>query len=163
MSVLRLKPALSPPPDGRQSQTALGVALGTRRLLASHGFTSLPELTLASGRRADIVGLGPDGTIWILEIKSSVADFRADGKWPDYRDFCDRFSFAVPEGFPIDILPADAGLVLADAFGAAVAREAPEHRLVAARRKSVTLRFAHAAAGRLHSLVDPQGAAGWMD
>ena len=163
MSVLRLKPALSPPPDGRQSQTALGIALGTRRLLASHGFTSLPELTLASGRRADIVGLGPDGTIWILEIKSSVADFRADGKWPDYRDFCDRFSFAVPDDFPIDILPADAGLVLADAFGAAVAREAPEHRLVAARRKAVTLRFAHAAAGRLHSLVDPQGATGWMD
>jgi hypothetical protein len=163
MSVLRLKPALSPPPDGRQSQTALGVALGTRRLLASHGFTSLPELTLASGRRADIVGLGPDGTIWILEIKSSVADFRADGKWPDYRDFCDRFSFAVPEDFPVDLLPADAGLVLADPFGAAVARDAPEHRLVAARRKAVTLRFAHAAAGRLHSLVDPQGAAGWMD
>ncbi len=163
MSLLRLKPALSPPTDGRQSETALGVALGARRLLASHGFTSVTELTLASGRRADIVGLGPDGTIWILEIKSSVADFRSDGKWPSYRDFCDRFSFAVPETFPIDILPADAGLVLADAFGAAVARAAPEHRLVAARRKAVTLRFAHAAAGRLHSLVDPQGAAGWMD
>ena len=162
MNVLRLKP-LSPPLDGRQSPTALGVALGARRLLASHGFTSVTELTLASGRRADIVGLGPDGTIWILEIKSSIADFRTDGKWPGYRDFCDRFSFAVPEGFPTDILPADGGLVLADAFGAAVAREAPEHRLAGARRKAVTLRFAHAAAGRLHSLVDPQGAAGWMD
>jgi hypothetical protein len=162
MSVLRLK-SLAPPPDGRQSQTALGVALGTRRLLASYGFASITELTLASGRRADIVGLGPDGTIWILEIKSSVADFRADGKWPGYRDFCDRFSFAVPEDFPTEILPADAGLVLADGFGAAVAREAPEHRLVGARRKAVTLRFAHAAAGRLHALVDPQGAAGWMD
>ena len=163
MSVLRLKPALSPTPDGRQSQTALAVALGTRRLLAGHGFASVTELTLASGRRADIVGLGPDGTIWIIEIKSSVADFRADGKWPRYRDFCDRFSFAVPGDFPTKILPTDAGLVLADAFGAAVARDAPEHRLAGARRKTVTLRFAHAAAGRLHSLVDPQGAAGWMD
>jgi hypothetical protein len=121
------------------------------------------ELALASGRRTDIVALGPDGTIWIIEIKSSVADFRADAKWPGYRDFCDRFSFAVPEDFPTEILPADAGLVLADGFGAAVVREAPEHRLVGARRKAVTLRFAHAAAGRLHALVDPQGAAGWMD
>src|ERR671917_1028466 len=88
------------PSDGRQSQTALGVALGARRLLASHGFASVTELTLASGRRADIVGLGADGTVWILEVKSSVADFRSDSKWPNYRDFCDRFSFAVPEDFP---------------------------------------------------------------
>ena len=118
---------------------------------------------MASGRRADIVGLGPDGTIWILEIKSSAADFRADEKWPGYRDFCDRFFFAVPQCFPIDILPPDAGLVLADPFGAAVMREAPEHRLAGSRRKAVTLRFAHAAASQLHMLVDPQGAAGWMD
>jgi hypothetical protein len=162
MSVLRLKP-IAPPPDGRQSQTAFGVALGARRLLASHGFASVPELTLASGRRADIMGLGPDGTIWIVEIKSSVADFRADGKWPEYRAFCDRFSFAVPADFPADILPSETGLILADSFGAAVARNAPEHRLAGARRKAVTLRFAQAAAGRLHMLIDPQGAAGWMD
>ena len=162
MGVLRLQPAIVPT-DGRQSQTALEVAVGTRRLLASHGFASLTELTLASGRRADIVALGPDGAIWIVEIKSSVADFRADGKWPGYRDYCDRFSFAVPPTFPIEILPVDAGLVLADAFGAAMARQAPEHRLNGARRKAVMLRFAHAAAGRLHMLVDPQGAAGSVD
>lgn len=163
MSVLRLKPAMAPPSDGRQSPTALGVAFGARRLLASHRFASVTELTLASGRRADVIGLGADGSIWILEIKSSVADFRADGKWPEYRDYCDRFFFAVPDSFPTQILPEDAGLVLADAFGAAVTREAPEHRLAGSRRKAVTLRFAHAAAGRLHMLVDPQGAAGWMD
>ena len=162
MGVLRLQPAIVPT-DGRQSQTALEVAVGTRRLLASHGFPSLTELTLASGRRADIVALGPDGAIWIVEIKSSVADFRADGKWPGYRDYCDRFSFAVPPNFPIEILPVDAGLVLADAFGAAMARQAPEHCLNGARRKAVMLRFAHAAAGRLHMLVDPQGAAGSVD
>ena len=160
MGLLRLQP-LAAPPDRRQSHTALEVAIGTRRLLASHGFASVTELTLASGRRADIVALGADGAIWIVEIKSSVADFRADGKWPEYRDFCDRFSFAVPTNFPIEILPTDTGLVLADAFGAAMAREAPEHRLNASRRKAVMLRFAHAAAGRLHMLVDPQGAAGW--
>src|SRR5215203_1269241 len=142
------------PSDGRQSPTALAVALGVRRLLASHGFTSVTELTLASGRRADIVGLGPDGCFWIIEIKSCVADFRSDGKWPDYRDFCDRFSFAVPTDFPTEILPLDAGLILADAYGAAVVRAAPEHRLNAARRKAVLLRFARAAAGRLHMLVD---------
>lgn len=163
MGVLRLQPALAPPLDGRQSQTALEVAIGTRRLLASHGFTSVPELTLASGRRADIAALGRDGAIWIVEIKSCVADFRTDSKWPGYRDFCDRFSFAVPSSFPTEILPTDAGLVLADGFGAAVVREAPEHRLNASRRKAVMLRFAHAAAGRLHMLVDPQGPAGTMD
>ena len=45
---------------------------------------------------------------------------------------------------------------------AAIAREAPEHRLAGARRKAVTLRFAHAAAARLHMLLDPQGAGGRM-
>ena len=163
MGVLRLNEVVSPPPDRRQSRAALAIALGTRRLLSSCGLTSVTELTLASGRRADIVALGPDGTIWILEIKSSVADFRADGKWPDYRDFCDRFSFAVAPDFPTHILPPEAGLVLADGFGAAIVREASEHRLAAARRKAMTLRFAQAAAARLHMLADPQGAAGWMD
>jgi hypothetical protein len=163
MNVLRLKPATSPAPDGRQSESALAIAIGTRRLLATHGFTSVTELTLASGRRADIAALGQDGTIWIVEIKSSLADFRADAKWPDYRDFSDRFFFAVADGFPTHILPPDTGLVLADGYGAAVVREAPEHRLAAARRKAMMLRFAHAAAGRLHLLADPQGATGWMD
>ena len=163
MGLPRIEPLLTPPPDGRQSERALAIAIGARRLLASAGFTSVTELTLASGRRADIVALCPKGTIWILEIKSCVADFRADGKWPDYRDFCDRFSFAVAPEFPTEILSADAGLVLADGFGAAVAREAPEHRLCASRRKAVMLRFAHAAAARLHMLADPQGASGHMD
>ena len=162
MNVLHPR-AIAPPVDGRQSPTALAVALGARRLLASHGFASVTELTLASGRRADIIALGAAGAIWIVEIKSCVADFRADAKWPDYRDYCDRFFFAVPNGFPTDILPDESGLILADSFGAAMVREAPEHRLAGARRKAVTLRFAQAAAGRLHVLVDPQGAGGWMD
>ena len=151
------------PPDGRQSATALAVATGTRRLLAGHGYATICEMTLASGRRADIVGLGRDGCIAIVEIKSSVADFRADGKWPEYQAYCDRLFFAVPTGFPTDILPDEAGLIVADAFGAALVREPPEHRLAGARRKAVTLRFAHVAANRHHILVDPAGAGGWMD
>jgi hypothetical protein len=152
--------ALSLPADRRQSPTAFAVALGVRRLLAGHGFVSVPEFTLASGRRTDILALGPDGTIWTVEIKSSLADFRTDGKWPDYRDFCDRFFFAVPVDFPTEVLPLDTGLMRADAHGAAIVREAPEHRLAAARRKALILRFAYAAAGRLHRIADPNGAGG---
>lgn len=154
---------LQPRPDGRQSETAASVCIGARRLLAGHGFATVTELTLRSGRRADIVGVGRDGSIWIVEIKSSLADYRADGKWPEYRDFCDRLFFAVPADFRTDVLPDDAGWILADAFGAALVRQAPEHRLPGARRKAVVLRFAHVAANRHHGLVDPSGVAGWMD
>jgi hypothetical protein len=157
------EPHLAPAADGRQSATALAVCTGVRRLLAGRGFASVTELTLASGRRADVIAVGPDGSVWIVEIKSSVADFRSDAKWPDYADYCDRFLFAVPTGFPTDILPAEPGLILADSYGAALMRDPPEHRLAGARRKAVLLRFAHAAANRHHALIDPEGARGWMD
>lgn len=150
--------ALSLPIDGRQSQVAAGLQRGVRRLFAALGHVSLPEFTLASGRRADVIALAPDGALTIVEIKSCVADFRADRKWPDYRDFCDRFFFAVPETLPVAILPAETGLIVGDAYGAAILREAPAHLLAGARRKAVTLRFARAAAGLLHSLADPSGA-----
>ncbi|MBV9078309.1 MAG: MmcB family DNA repair protein, partial [Methylobacteriaceae bacterium] len=84
-------------------------------------------------------------------------------KWPDYAAFCDAFLFAVPADFPVEILPEEAGLVLADGYGASLVREPPEHRLAPARRRAVTLGFAHAAANRHHALVDPVGARGWMD
>ena len=155
--------ALPVPVDRRQSTRALAICAGTRRLLAGHGIATVTEFTLASGRRADILGLGRDGCLWIVEVKSSHADFRADAKWPEYRDFCDRFFFAVGEDFGTERLPEDAGLIVADGFGAAILREGPEHRLAGARRKAVTLGFAHAAANRHHALVDPAGAQGWMD
>ncbi|MBV1706370.1 MAG: MmcB family DNA repair protein [Hyphomicrobiales bacterium] len=145
----------APPPDGRQSETALMVARGVRRLLRQQGFSSLPEVGLMSGRRADILAMGPDGTLHIVEIKSSVADFRADQKWRDYRAHCDRLYFAIPGTVPQDIMPEDAGLIIADAYGAAIIREAPVHRLAPATRRVVLLRFAHVAAGRLHALWDP--------
>jgi hypothetical protein len=142
------------PQDGRQSGTALFVARGTRRLLRRLNFSTVTELPLLTGRRADIVALAMDATIF--KIKSSVADFRADAKWRDYRAHCDRLIFAIPETVPIEITPEDAGLILADAFGAEILRQAPEHRMAAATRRAVLMRFARAAAHRLHRLSDPE-------
>ena len=53
------------------------------------------EVSLANGRRADVAAVAASGEIWIVEIKSSVEDFRTDQKWPEYRDYCDRLFFAV--------------------------------------------------------------------
>src|SRR5215207_6039355 len=145
------------PVDGRQSQTALKVARGTARLLHAHGYCVVSELPLASGRRADLVALGRDGEIWIVEIKSSVADFRADQKWMDYRMHCDRLFFATSVEVPCEIFPKDAGLIVADAFGASIVCAAPEHRMPAPTRKAMTLRIAQCAALRLQSLIDPAG------
>jgi hypothetical protein len=149
-------PALVPV-DGRQSETALKIARGTARLLHLHGFCVVGELSLPSGRRADLVALGGDGEIWIVEIKSSIADFRADQKWTDYRLHCDRLFFATTIEVPCDIFPKDTGLIVADAFGAQIVCEAPEHRIHAATRKSMMLSIARAAALRLQALADPAG------
>lgn len=149
---------VAPPVDGRQSERALAVQRGVGRLLRARGFAVVAELPLATGRRADIVGLGPAGDLWIVEIKSSVEDFRADHKWPDYRLSCDRLFFATHADVPLDIFPEDAGMILADGYGAELLREAPEHRLAAATRKAMLVRFAQAAAHRLHGLVDPEAA-----
>ena len=149
--------APSPLSDGRQSPAALAIARGTARYLHALGYCVVSELPLPSGRRADLVALGGDGEIIIVEIKSSVADFRADQKWMDYRQHCDRLFFATHAGVPCDIFPAEAGLIVADAFYAAIICEAPEQRIPAATRKSVMLRFAHAAALRLQAIADPQG------
>ena len=150
-----LETGLVLPPDGRQSQTALMIARGTRRLLSQMGLVSVPELSLASNRRADLVALGDDGTLWIVEIKSSVEDFRVDRKWPEYRDYCDHFFFAIPDSVPQSLIPEDTGLILADSYGAAILRDAPEHKLAASRRKAMLVRLARATASRLHRLSDP--------
>ena len=144
-----LTTAPATPRDGRQSATALAVSRGAQRLLLSLGLACVSELQLASGRRADLVALGGDGEVWIVEIKSSVEDFRTDQKWPDYRMHCDRLFFATAPHVPVAIFPADVGLILADGFGAALVREAPEHRLHPATRRSMLLSFARAAALRL--------------
>src|SRR6266567_2422907 len=140
------------PIDGRQSSTALAVARGTTRLLHSLGFSVVSELPLASGRRADLVALSAGGEVWIVEIKSSIADLRADQKWIDDRRF-----FATTLEVPCELFPPDTGLIVADAFGAEIVCEAPEHRLHAATRRSMMLAFARAAALRLAALADPEG------
>jgi hypothetical protein len=155
MSIASL--AASLPVDRRQSPTALAVARGSTRLLHSLGLSVVGELSLPSGRRADLVALSASGEVWIVEIKSSVADFRADRKWIDYRAHCDRLFFATALDVPCEIFPRDTGLIVADAFGASVVCEAPEHRLHAATRKSMMLAFARAAALRLSALADPEG------
>jgi hypothetical protein len=126
------------------------------RLLKSLGFAAVGEVTLANGRRADVVGLSAHGDIWIVEIKSSVEDLRADQKWQDYRMHCDRLFFAFTQDLPCEIFPTDTGLIIADAYGAHLHCEAPEHRLPAPTRKLMTVRFAMAAAQRINRLVDPQ-------
>ena len=135
--------------DGRQSDRAMMVRRGVQRLFADLRLSMVPELALASGRRADLVALSAAGEIWIVEIKSSVEDFRTDSKWPDYRQHCDRLFFATHSGVPADLFPEDCGLIISDGWSAHLLREAPEHRLAAATRKAMLLRFARAAADRL--------------
>jgi hypothetical protein len=136
--------------------TAALLARSTCRALEQLGYASLLEFPLANGRRADILALGKSGELMIVEIKSSVADFRADRKWAEYRDFADRLYFAVPNEFPALLIPEQCGLIVADAFGAAVLRHGETTPLAAARRRAVTLRFAMAAAMRLRRQLDPQ-------
>lgn len=146
------------PPDGRQSEAALEIARGAGRVLRAHALAYIAELPLANGRRADLIGLTPGGDIWIVEIKSSVEDFRADHKWAEYRDYSDQFYFAVSPQFPRELIPSDAGLVIADRYGGEIVRSAPLHRLAAARRKAVQLSFARTAALRLAAALDPDPA-----
>ena len=142
--------------DGRQSETATRIMRGVSRMLATQSFASLPEVSLPNHRRADLLAVGSRGEIWIIEIKSSLTDFQTDKKWPDYLDYCDSFFFAVEPDFPVDRLPAECGLILADAYGAEIIKPAPVSKLAAARRAVVTRRAARVGANRLRSLSDPR-------
>jgi hypothetical protein len=134
--------------DGRQSVNAMMVRRGVMLMLMEQGFALVPEMTLKTGRRADLAALSPKGDIWIIEIKSSLEDLRADTKWHEYRDFCDQFYFATHMGVAQSHFPAETGFILSDAYGAEIVSPSPEHRLAAAARKALTLRFARLAAGR---------------
>lgn len=149
--------------------TAADVLRGTCRWLVRAGVAPLHEVPLGCGRRADILGLDDKGRLTLVEIKVSLADLRGDRKWPDYLDYCDRFFWAVPAGFPLglfetdDFAPTRTGLIVADRFDAEALREAPWVPLNAARRKTETLRFARRAAHRFTAMLDPEGAAGLAD
>ncbi|MBM3512372.1 MAG: MmcB family DNA repair protein [Alphaproteobacteria bacterium] len=132
------------------------VTRGVSRWLEDSGFATLREFKLGTGRRADVAGISAQGLIAMVEVKSTPADYHADDKWLEYVPYCDAFSFAVPPDFPWKILPSTCGVVLADAYAATVIRPAPLHRLHAARRRALTLRFAIAAGQRLSAMVDPR-------
>ncbi len=159
MPILDVMP-IDPTVDGRQSVTALAVRRGVVRFLEADGHAVVAELPLRSGRRADIVSLDRKGRFTIIEIKSSVADFRADGKWPEYLEFCDRFLFATHPTVPSEIFPQAEGLMLADQYGAEIVRDFIERPMVAASRKAMTLRFARAAAQRLERVLQHHEAIG---
>jgi hypothetical protein len=132
---------------------------GISRALVAADHAVLAELPLANGRRADLVAIDRAGEITLVEIKSCRADFLADRKWPAYLAWCDRFYFAVGGGFPLDLLPAGEGLILADRFSGEIARPARLRPLTPARRKAVLLRFARLAALRLQGQLDPASTA----
>lgn len=139
--------------DGRQSETAMEIRNGMMRHLYRFNMSVLAEFPLATGRRADLLAIDRKGTITIVEIKSSIEDFKVDQKWPDYKFHCDRFLFATHPKVPSEIFPEEEGLIIADNFGAEVIREANEERISAATRKAVTLRFGRLAANRLDTVT----------
>jgi hypothetical protein len=134
---------------------ATDVARGVNRLCLAQAMSPIREFVLPNGRRLDVAALAGDGTIVGVEIKTSLADLRADDKWPDYLSFCDLFFFAVPPQFPQHVLPPTTGLIVADRFGGAILRESPRRALHASRRRALTLRFARTAAERLTRNLDP--------
>jgi len=139
----------------RAELPAIAICRGAARLLHSLNYATAIEISLSSGRRADLVALGPTGELLIVEVKSCLADFRSDAKWPDYWASCDRLLFAVSSEFPASLIPVEAGLIVADGYGGALIR-AGEHRpLPAAARKAMLIRFARASAQRLAARDDP--------
>ncbi|WP_137150309.1 MmcB family DNA repair protein [Devosia sp. FKR38] len=151
-----MAPELPPIVDLRQSATALRVQRGVMRLLReSHDMACFAEVTLKSGRRADVLGVGPQGEIWIVEIKSSLIDFQVDRKWPEYRDFSDKFFFAKPPELDGGIFPESEGLIVADGHDGAILRDSPLTPLAPARRKALMLKLARLGADRIHALMDP--------
>lgn len=136
------------------------VVRGCCRLLWLQGWSPLAEVTLADGRRADLVAISRTGEILIVEIKVSVSDLRGDRKWPHYRDYADRFAWAVPPHMATHLdderfAPDSSGLLVADRHEALWVREAPARKLAPARRKAVTLMFARAGAERMLRTADP--------
>ena len=92
------------------------LARGVCRHLRQYDFLTLEEFVPAPGLRVDVMALGPKGELWVVECKSSLADFQADTKWQGYLEFCDRYFWAVGSDFPAEILPDASGLILAEYF-----------------------------------------------
>jgi hypothetical protein len=146
-----------PVPEPIQELLARRLARGIARSLSARGFATLTEFFLLNGRRVDVIAVNSSGQTIIVEIKSSVADYRSDQKWAEYLEFCDVFYFAVPLNFPREILPEDCGLMVADDYGAEIIREAPAAIHGLRRRRAQTLRLALTAMQRLGRMTDPEG------
>ena len=132
------------------------IARGVCRALLGYNFTALDEFVPARGLRVDVMGLGPKGELWVVECKSSRADYMSDSKWQGYLDYCDRFFWAVDTDFPTELLPPETGLIIADAWGGEIIRMPEEHKLAGARRKALTLKLARDTARRLQGYRDPK-------
>ncbi|AGI67172.1 hypothetical protein DUF152 [Octadecabacter antarcticus 307] len=143
------------PQDLSTYQPGQLLARGVCRHLRSLDFVCVEELVPTRGLRVDVMALGPKGEIWIVECKSSRADFQSDHKWQGYLEWCDRFFWAVDADFPTDLLPDETGLIIADAYDGDVVRMAPEDKLAAARRKVMVQKFARTTAMRLQAQRDP--------
>ena len=131
------------------------IVRGVSRMMLEHGHAPLSEFSLPTGRRLDIAAVTGSGEIIGIEIKVSVEDFRSDMKWREYLEYCDHYYFAVPDGFPQEILPDGHGLIIADRFGGAILRPSAKSTISAARRKAMLIKFARAAAERHARLLDP--------
>jgi len=155
MAQIDLHPSVSPLQPGQL------LARGVARHLVSHGFACVEELVPTRGLRVDVMALGPKGEIWVVECKSSRADFTSDAKWQGYLEWADRFFWAVDQDFPTELLPDETGLIIADGYGGEIIRMAPESKLAPARRKVMVRKFAVHAARRLHLLRDPDMLPEW--
>ena len=142
-------------PDAPDLMPGQLLARGVSRHLRSHDFVSVEELTPAPGLRVDVMALGPKAEIWIVECKSSRADFMSDQKWQGYLEWCDRFFWAVDQDFPTELLPHESGLIIADGYDAEIVRMGEESRLPPARRKVMMQKFARHAAIRAQAARDP--------
>ena len=143
--------------DHRQSDAAMKIRSGVIRGMKRHQIAFLPELTLSNNRRADLIGLDEKGSIIIVEIKSSLEDFKVDNKWHEYKDFCDQFYFATSPQVPAEIFPEDEGFILADEHGCEIIRDAETKKLSPATRKSIMLKFSRNAAQRLEKFSLHEG------
>lgn len=131
------------------------LARGVCRHLRQHDFVSVEELSPTKGLRVDVMALGSKGEIWVIECKSSRADFQSDSKWQGYLPWCDQFFWAVDQDFPTELLPDDTGLIIADGYDAEILRMGPETKLTSARRRALTMKFARTAAIRTQATRDP--------
>lgn len=149
-------PLSTDPTQLTQMQPGQRLARGVARHMRSLGFASLEEFVPTRGLRVDVLALGPKGELWVIECKSSRADFQSDSKWQGYLEWCDRYFWAVDTEFPVELLPEGTGLIIADDYDAEVIRMAPEDKLPPARRKKLIQKFAMDAARRLQVLRDPR-------